>query len=323
MSATQLALTEADTTYHLRYLAAAMFAGSPALFADYICWNVSLFRAKNMPLEWLTGSIADLGVAIGEVCGDSVATATAPFIEVVADTELDECPALNTPIIDPMAPHGPLAVRYLGALLGQQKSEAAQIVMQAVEDLVPIADIYLHIMQPALREIGRLWQSNVITVAQEHYATSVTQMIMSRLYDHIFLTPKNGRRLVAACASGELHEIGARMVADMFELAGWDTYYVGANTPTEALVDAIASFRADVVALSATMAFHIRDVAATIRAIRQDERTSKVLIVVGGYPFNITPELWREVGADGHGIDAASAIATAETLLASSEARAL
>ena len=42
--------------------------------------------------------------------------------------------------------------------------------------------------------------------------------------------------MVATCIGGELHEIGIRMVADFFEMEGWDTYYLGANTPADAVV---------------------------------------------------------------------------------------
>lgn len=33
----------------------------------------------------------------------------------------------------------------------------------------------------------------------------------------------------------ELHEIGARMVADLFEYHGWDSIYLGAVVPAEAI----------------------------------------------------------------------------------------
>ncbi|HEY5309978.1 MAG TPA: cobalamin B12-binding domain-containing protein, partial [Casimicrobiaceae bacterium] len=51
--------------------------------------------------------------------------------------------------------------------------------------------------------------------------------------------------------SGDLHELGARMVADFFEMEGWDSYYTGANTPTGGVVQAIVERRPDVLAISA------------------------------------------------------------------------
>ena len=43
-----------------------------------------------------------------------------------------------------------------------------------------------------------------------------------------------GRCVVVTCVGGELHELGARMVGDFFDMAGWDTYFCGADTPHEA-----------------------------------------------------------------------------------------
>ena len=65
-----------------------------------------------------------------------------------------------------------------------------------------------------LREVGRLWQMNRLSVAQEHYVTAATQLIMSQLYPLVFRTARRDRRIVAACVGGELHELGVRMVAD-------------------------------------------------------------------------------------------------------------
>ena len=49
-------------------------------------------------------------------------------------------------------------------------------------------------------------------------------------------------------------EIGARMVADFFEMEGWDTCFLGANTPKESIIETIRAQKADLVALSDTVA---------------------------------------------------------------------
>ena len=59
--------------------------------------------------------------------------------------------------------------------------------------------------------------------------------------------------MVAACAASELHEIGVRMAADFFEMEGWDTFYLGANTPAESVIRTLVERKADVLAVSATI----------------------------------------------------------------------
>jgi methanogenic corrinoid protein MtbC1 len=160
-----------------------------------------------------------------------------------------------------------------------------------------------------LREVGRLWQSNRIGIAQEHYCTACTQSIMSQLYPRIFSAEKNGRRLVATCVGGDLHEIGPRMVADFFEMEGWDTFFLGGNTPTSGVLQQVAERAPQVLAISATMSFHAQAVADLIAATRAAGTSTRIL--VGGTPFNSEPGLWKDAGADGCAGDAAEAIAVA------------
>jgi methanogenic corrinoid protein MtbC1 len=138
---------------------------------------------------------------------------------------------------------------------------------------------------------------------------------MSQLYPQIFSTKKGAGTLVATCVAGELHEIGMRMVADFFEMDGWDTYYLGANTPTESVIRALVDRRAQVLGISATITYHVRDVEALVRAVRAAAACRNVKILVGGYPFNMAPGLWQKIGADGFARDAQGAIELAGRLV--------
>jgi methanogenic corrinoid protein MtbC1 len=224
-------------------------------------------------------------------------------------------PATPESFIVPANPLSDLARRYLEALLGADRRSASGMILQAVQAGRPVKDLYLYVFQPAQREIGRLWQTNQISVAQEHFCTAATQMIMSQLYPYIFTGERKDRRLVASCVGGELHEIGARMVADFFEMEGWDTYFLGANTPPESIRRMVDEHHADILALSATMTFHLGEVADIITAVRQNS-VAQPRILVGGYPFNLSPVLWQRVGADGYAADAEKELAEAERVLA-------
>jgi methanogenic corrinoid protein MtbC1 len=124
--------------------------------------------------------------------------------------------------------------------------------------------------------------------------------------------------MVAMCVGGELHEIGVRMVADFFEMEGWDTYYLGANTPATTILQAIKDRSADILAISATMTFHVGQVEQLIDTLRASDIGRNTQIMVGGYPFNLSPGLWRHVGADGFAANAQDAIQQANELLARS-----
>jgi MerR family transcriptional regulator, light-induced transcriptional regulator len=107
------------------------------------------------------------------------------------------------------------------------------------------------------------------------------------------------------------------MVADFFDMNGWNTYYIGANTPAPDLIAAVRERKADVVALSSTMAYHLSRVDYLIRSLRGDPATRHVKIIVGGYPFAIVPDLWKKIGADAYAGSAEDALNAANRLTGS------
>jgi len=179
----------------------------------------------------------------------------------------------------------------------------------------PIASVYDNIFKVTQQEIGLLWQNNMITVAHEHYCTAATQSIMSTLYPYIFTSEKKERKMVACSVSGDLHEIGIRMLSDLFEIDGWDTYYMGANMPEANIISALVEQNPQLLAISATMPFHITKVQSLIKTIRNNSSFDNIKIIVGGYPFTLAQDLWRKVGADAFAPDAKEAIKLANNMI--------
>lgn len=307
-----------DAALHLSYLCEALLHAQPALFADYVLWAKTLLENRGVPEKDLIENLHILRQSLNEVISKQNRQIACDYvnagIEQLAKKEPPAAPVKEFTLKK-------LSDKYLAALLAGRRDTASRLILSAVEAGTTVREIYLRVFQPAQHEIGRLWQQNKISVAQEHYCTAATQMIMSQLYPHIFSAQRNGKTLVATCVSGDLHEIGVRMVCDFFEIEGWDTFYLGANTPTEDVLRTLKERAADLVLISATMTFHLRFVREQIAAIRGDAATRAIKIMVGGYPFNVAPDLWKEIGADGYASDAARAIETAENLISGARKR--
>jgi MerR family transcriptional regulator, light-induced transcriptional regulator len=304
----------ADARRHLEYLSSAASANSETLFADYVGWAKILLARLGLSDADLAKNLVLIRDAVRDTLGPPHGDAAARIVDSALAT-LAEMPSANQSFLSNDQPHATLARRYLDLLLSGDRQTASRLILDGVHEGVAIRDIYLHVFQQTQHEIGRRWQMNEITVAQEHFCTAATQLIMSQLYPQIFATPRVGRRVVAACVGGDLHEIGVRMVADFFEMAGWDSYYLGANTPIEGIVESVVQRRADVVAISATMSYHVPTVSDVVHAVRERGAGWTPRILVGGYPFRVDPELWRSVGADGYAPDASEAVALAERLV--------
>ncbi len=303
-----------DTAYHLAYLAAAVTYSSPSLFTDYIAWAKAVLAAFGVGPEDVEGNLVALRDVVRERLPGKPGELIASFVEA-ALRALAQAPVVPPSYLAADDALGELARRFLQALLRAERHEAGRLVLDALQAGTAICDLYLRVFQCCQREVGRLWQLRQITVAQEHYCTAATQLVMAQLYPYLVAVPRKGRRLVAASVGGELHELGLRIVADLFEADGWDTLYLGANLPFSGVVQAVERHRPDLVLISATMAFHLPAVEHLIARVRSSSSGPSVRILVGGHPFNVDPELWRRVGADGHARDASEALEVAARLL--------
>jgi methanogenic corrinoid protein MtbC1 len=302
-----------DAGYHLAYLAQAIAADSVGLFADYVGWAKVMLAKRGIPAKDLSGLLETMKESLAHELPPDFSRLACDFL----DRGLQQLPQMSNDVpcfIAEGTPLAPLARQYLQALLRGERHIASKLMLDAAQNGIAVRDLYLQVFQLTQYEIGRLWQVDEISVAQEHYCTAATQLIMSQLYPYVFGGEKSRGALVATCVSGDLHEIGVRMVSDFFELDGWHTYYLGANAPMSAVVQAVVQHQADALAISATITYHVRAVESLIAAVRRTPKCGRVKILVGGYPFKTDPDLWKIIGADGSAPDAQEAILLANRL---------
>ena len=303
-----------DTRFHFEFLAAALRSTCPPFFQDYIVWTMLLFESRRLPLSWIACGLDCGREALRAVLSDADYETAAGYLEM-GRARLAQPVSPAASALRPDQPHAALALRYLAAILAGNRLGAIRLVVDAADQGVPVAELYRWVFQETQREIGRRWHAGEIGVSHEHLATAVTQLAMAQLYPRIIETPRIGRVLVAAAVGRELHDLPIRLVADHFEMAGWDTHYLGGNVPPAEVAFAASERRAHVVALSATLPTHVDAVAAAVAAVRAHPSAREARVIVGGYPFNVSPGLWAEIGADGSAPDAASAVALATRLV--------
>lgn len=296
-----------DADYHLHYLSEAIRAGSPALFVDYAVWAADMLASRSVPAADLDANLEVLVSSVAESLGAAEGAVAAVYVD--AARRAIAAPAAGAP-----APLSDLARRYLLLLLEGRRREAEQLVVGALADGTPLHQIYIDVFQGSQREVGRLWQRNQLTIAQEHLCTAATERIMARVIATHTMQARLQRCIVIASVASEQHEMGARVLADFFEMDGWDAIFLGANTPASGVVEVVRDRQAAALAISATMTFHIPQVRDVIIRVRAHRDLSGVRVLVGGHPFNVDPDLWRRVGADGYAPDARSAVLEARRL---------
>ena len=201
------------------------------------------------------------------------------------------------------------------ALLAGDQRTALAVMNRCIDASDSLVEVELHVVQPAFYDIGERWQSNQVTVAQEHMATAITQSVMTAGLLRAEPPPPNGRRVLLTCVEGNHHAVGARMVADAFQLASWEVQYLGANVPAPAIIRQIAEWRPHLVGLSVSFAQQLRVVNDIVTQAQARFGSDRPAIILGVLAINPLPELARLVGADAWSSDAPAAVACAEQLV--------
>ncbi len=173
--------------------------------------------------------------------------------------------------------------RYLEALLAGDRQRCRREFEAWLAAGTDLRTLYQDFIQRSLYEVGELWERGRVSVATEHLATAITESLLSLVYPRLFNQPHVGRTAVVTCTANEYHQIGGKMVADLFELNGWRGYFLGASTPACDLLHLIEEKRPDVVALSVTVYFGMEGLLRTAAEIRSQFPT--VPILVGGQAF--------------------------------------
>jgi methanogenic corrinoid protein MtbC1 len=173
---------------------------------------------------------------------------------------------------------------YLEALLARDVGAARRAIEAALDAGVPVPEIYLGVLQPALYEVGRCWAVGDFSVAEEHSATAVTQSVLGMLGPRMRTAPKDGRLAVVTGSPEERHALGVQMVADFLENDGWEVLNLGASTPARDLARMADMERPDVVALSTATPAGLPGAAEAVQALLALE--PRPLVVLGG-------QLWQ------------------------------
>ena len=292
---------------------------NPAFIIDYARWATVHLTAMHFPESHVSRALDVLDEVINKELPPDFRDRAGTFI---AETQasLKTIPKEIPSFITADNPLADTARAFLAAVLAADRMEAERVLADTAGSGIPVKEIYLHVFQPVLQETGRLWQVQLVSIAQEHSGTASVESLMARLHDKSLSSGRGRKRgrgttVIAAGVGAELHGLGIRMVADFFEMDGWDTYYTGANTPAISIIEAAHARKPNVIALSTTMPRYLPDLEYLIRSVRSDPATAGTKIIVGGYPFRIVPDLWQRIGADAFADTADEAVVIADRLV--------
>lgn len=197
---------------------------------------------------------------------------------------------------------GALDRRYLEALVRGDAAAAGAVVEEARRRGLSVEQIYLHLLTPALAEVGARWRARRLSVADEHLASEITLREMERLRERLVPPPGSGPQAVLACVEGEAHAIGLRMFGDFLTIDGWTIDYLGANVPADDLVELVARRRPVLVALSVTQTDRLPALTLAASALRKLGPSAPVL--AGGAALRGRADAAATLGVEAVALDA-------------------
>jgi DNA-binding transcriptional MerR regulator len=163
----------------------------------------------------------------------------------------------------------------LAAALHGLDEPAAQAILDRLFAVGTVETALSEVILPYLRDLGARWEREEVSVAQEHFASSV---LRGRL---LGLARGWGRGVgpvaLLACLPGEEHELGLIAFGLALRAQGWRVAHFGANTPLETIEGAAEHLEPSLIALSAVTAEPIR---ASLPRLR--ELASRYRVALGG-----------------------------------------
>jgi len=173
--------------------------------------------------------------------------------------------------------------KYLECLLAGKRKEAAEICRNYFNEQNTIRELYDIVITPALYEVGQLWEHNMISVAAEHLATAITEGILNEFYPQIIPQEYNGKKVVLTCVTNEEHQVGIKMVADIFELHGWESFFLGIGAPVNELKSFIRDIKPQCIAISLSVYFNHKILTEMINEL--SNTFPDIPVIVGGQAF--------------------------------------
>jgi MerR family transcriptional regulator, light-induced transcriptional regulator len=297
-----------DIEYTILFTLECVHSKDESILIHYYTWLIETLKHYNIRQRTLFNMIDAINLVLKPYLSEDEIHFLTQIDETVIKDALKE-------VQDQTYINNPASEIFLTYLIKKDRLGAVNYINSLIEANYDIRKIYLDIIQPSMYEIGRLWQARKLSVADEHMATVITQYVMTSLYPYIFKSEKNGMRLVSVSLGSEQHEIGMRMVTDLFEYEGYETHYLGSNIPIQDIVNYVDIHKPNILAISITLSVHLSSLKQCVTMIRSNKNLNNMKILIGGQAISKYSDPIHTFNVDGFALNANDAIKEGERLV--------
>src|SRR6056297_2810527 len=181
-------------------------------------------------------------------------------------------------------------IEFMKYFNNNYKDECVNFSLNGIKNnFFTIPQLYEEILTPALYSIDECPEDDEDCIWQEHVKTSMVKTVIECIYPEIITLKENikplGIKVLLACPEQEYHDVGLRMISDFFTLNGYETIYIGSNTPRDQVSIAISKENPKYAAISVTDYYLLFETQKLVKEIRKKSK-DKIKIILGGSAFD-------------------------------------
>lgn len=272
-----------DVCFHIDFLAGSIEAGSPDVFGDYVRWSARMLGTRGITEQSLEENLEQLRRQLLQVLLPQERVTITAFI--AAGLKVLHNKRVPRDVLERDDELAQVRQMFLAAILSGQRQAALSVIDEALRAGHSHINMYVDVFAESLHRVGELWELNEISIAREHMATAITQYGIAMMYPRME-TPKVKRgSMVVTGVCGEMHQVGANLVADSMEANGWNVRFLGSDVPTRSVLDALVDSKAQVLCVSTTIVANLPAVSDLVRTVRDKFRKQAPRIVLGGMAY--------------------------------------
>lgn len=206
--------------------------------------------------------------------------------------------------------------KLMEAILNYDVDGAVKAAEEALKYGLDPIDAIENGLAKGIKIVGEKFGSGEIFLTELAIAAEAMKEAL-KVFEPVIL--KSGRerkvlgRIVIGTVEGDIHDIGKNIVSTLLMASGFEVIDLGVDVPVEVFVEKVRELKPDILALSALMTTTMVKMVDVIKALEREGLRDKVKVLIGGAP---TSKEWaKEIGADGHGVDAIEAVEVAKKLI--------
>lgn len=192
---------------------------------------------------------------------------------------------------------------FRDALESVDRAGADRVFKQALMRMTPIEAVE-QIVVPALEQIGTAWEEGSVALSQVYMSGRFCEELVERVLPPSDPNRKNQPRSAIVVLS-DYHMLGKHIVYSVMRAGGFELFDYG-RMDVDELVERTLADKIRVLLISVLIlpsALKVREVCTRLKAC-----DAEIKVVVGGAPFLFDSRMWRDVGADAMGHNAADAV---------------